>query len=264
MKRTDLGLLSAVVYHVYKFTKSFRPLSEGSEAGIEFEDHLRTSLAAAFTFDRISAQRDLGLGHGLASRSGIVHEIDLSARLGRDLFLFEMKYYTAREINKEMVMVFHQKVMDFYLENRQYLGPFRIHRLFVTNNAYVGVDVRQFCAGWGILLLDHHWYPPPICEIIVQAVREEILCYPQSRWTGPDGLSALGEQAADLTARMWRSLDTIVSPDYGIPDILNLNCRQIPPRIVTAEWIAEHARLVRQIEFLKEQFHVWKGALRSV
>lgn len=258
MRLGDLDLPKQLVYHAHRFVRDFRPIAEGSEAGMEFEDRFRDTLAARIPFDLISSKRDMGLGQGLVSRSGLSHELDLISRLSTDFFTFELKHYAESQINKEMVMVFHQKVLDFYLENYAVLEQFTLHRLFVTRSAQIDVGIRQFCAAWGILLVDPHLLSLPICEIIVDAIHSETMQGVPPDWAQPEQLESLKERSADLTVKMWRGLDVILSLQAGLPDGLYLDLRHVPPAHETARWVAEQMQLSREVRELQARFIAWK------
>jgi len=134
MQLARLDPQSRIIYGVHKFLRGFHPSADGSAVGIEFEDHLRDRLSEQISFDLISSRHDLGLGQGLSTRSGLVHELDLITRQGSNLFIFELKHYAESQLNKEMVLVFNQKVIDYYLENYKTLSTLKVHRIFVTRS----------------------------------------------------------------------------------------------------------------------------------
>ena len=249
---------TAVAYHCYTTLRSFRPPGPGSIAGGAFEDHVRACLAAAYPAARLGGRHDLGLGAGLASRSGLAHELDLVLRLGSDLFVGELKYLPAGDLTKEMLMIFHGKVVDFYLEHSTTLDEYRLHRLILTAPRHIPLGLRRYAAGWGILLLDPLVLPPMIASLVVADIAAATAGPAASPWARPARFALLTAQAAALSARLWRPLHTIYQTLPALPAGLWLDRTAVPGATTTATWIAAQVRLAGQVRQLQAQYRAWQ------
>lgn len=260
MEINNLDPRCRVVYSVHRCLHSFHPAKQGTAVGVEFEDFLRDRLVREIPFDLISSRRDLGMGQGLTTRSGLSHELDLITRLGSYLFVFELKHYADTQLNKEMVLVFNQKVIDYYLENYKVLSSLKIYRIFVTRASFVNETIRQFCALWGILMVDREFYSPPICEIILKGIRDEVESRPLSltKWFNPDSFTNLEKRARVSSAKLWRDLGTVWDPQLRLPGRSFAGQEGMPPAYVTRRWVAQQQELSSQMVQLKEQFASWK------
>jgi hypothetical protein len=95
----------------------------------------------------------LDFGLGLSTPSGIRHEVDLVLTNGATLYAFEAKHYFGTEVTKDLLAVFNQKTLDFYLELLRRGLPVSMKRLFVARTAQFNYKVREFAWSWGIGLL---------------------------------------------------------------------------------------------------------------
>ncbi|OJV96065.1 MAG: hypothetical protein BGO39_03580 [Chloroflexi bacterium 54-19] len=264
MNIAELDPCGQVVYHLHRFIRTFRPVKNGGNVGSQFENRLRSSFSEKFSWDLLSAERDLGLGHGMESGSGLSHELDLVARLGVYLFIIELKYYTAGHISKEMVMVFNQKVHDFYLENYPQLSHLKIYRIFATRCGYVDESIRRFCAMWGILLIDNQLLTAPLCSILVESVREAV----QTRdftttstpsWANCAYLDRLSGTADGLSAKMWPDFNTIASLQLPFSSGQIARFGGLSPAFLTSRWVSHQQQLSKQVSRLQSQFLSWQN-----
>ena len=94
MQVNQLTSANRLVYATHKLVQTFQPTQKGSAVGLEFEDKLRAYITSSLTgCSLVSWRRDMGLGMGLTSNSGLSHELDLIVRIGTNLFVFELKHY---------------------------------------------------------------------------------------------------------------------------------------------------------------------------
>jgi hypothetical protein len=101
----------------------------------------------------ITGAGSLDFGLGLGTLSGVRHEVDLVMSSGTTLFAFEAKHYLATEVTKDMLAVFNQKTLDFYLELLRRGLPISMKRVFVARTNNYAFKVREFAWSWGIALL---------------------------------------------------------------------------------------------------------------
>jgi hypothetical protein len=108
-------------------------------------------------FRTISGAGSLDFGLGLSTASGIRHEVDLVLTNGATLYGFEAKHYFEAEVEKDLLAIFNQKTLDFYLELLRRGMPISMKRLFVARTARFNHKVREFAWSWGVGLLggDH-------------------------------------------------------------------------------------------------------------
>lgn len=104
-------------------------------------------------FKLITGAGTLDFGLGLVTASGIRHEIDLVFSNGTTLYAFEAKHYFDSEVSKDMLAVFNQKTLDFYLELLRKGLPISMKRVFVARTAMFNFKVREFAWSWGVALL---------------------------------------------------------------------------------------------------------------
>jgi hypothetical protein len=104
-------------------------------------------------FQPITGAGSLDFGLGLGTPSGIRHEVDLVLSSGTSLYVFEAKHYVATEITKDVLAVFNQKTLDFYLELLRRGLPISMKRVFVSRTDGYKLKVREFAWSWGLALL---------------------------------------------------------------------------------------------------------------
>ncbi len=163
----DLLLVSAI----HQFLTEFRSVAsytdlvgmphaafdrlDATERGRVFEAALGRYItrSTARRFQPITGAGSLDFGLGLGTPSGIRHEIDLVLSSGTTLYAFEAKHYTATEITKDLLAVFNQKTLDFYLELLRRGLPVSMKRVFVARTDSYKLKVREFAWSWGLALL---------------------------------------------------------------------------------------------------------------
>lgn len=163
----DLLLVSAIHEFLSEFRSvaSYMDLVEMSYASFErldatekgriFEVALGQYITrrVGWRFQRITGPGSLDFGLELGTPSGIRHELDLVLSSGTTLYAFEAKHYLATEITKDLLMVFNQKTLDFYLELLRRGLPVSMKRVFVARTDNYNFKVREFSWSWGLALL---------------------------------------------------------------------------------------------------------------
>jgi hypothetical protein len=158
--------------------KSFEERDRG------FERAFRHHMFEKFRPTAISSVHDLSFGAGLGTLSGLHHELDLLSRWDEQEWVFELKNGGGCEINKEMLMVFQEKTLDFYFANYGFLSSLRIMRGFLTGAGYVDDHIRAYCAAWGIVLIDNELFPLPALPALLAE---------KKRWLGRGELPGVEE-----------------------------------------------------------------------
>lgn len=162
-----------------------------------FESTFRNHFWEKFHPDAISTVHDLKFGAGLSTLSGLNHELDLLARWANQEWVFELKNGGGSEINKEMLMVFHEKILDFYLANYGFLSDLRIMRGFLTGAAYINDNLRAYCAAWGIVLIDNELLPIPALPTLLAE---------KKKWAAAGELANTDEEEIDQTENLAQEL----------------------------------------------------------
>jgi hypothetical protein len=161
VKLSSLGSDELILYLTKNYIKHFQADEmEGSQIGRAFEEGLYNVIQKYPNFTLISTSGDLRLGHELSTTSGIRHETDCVVSDGATLYVFELKHYFEGSITKEMLVVFNQKVLDFYLELLRLGRTCKIKRIFVTKSSRLVNFAREFAMSWGIGLVDNELLPP--------------------------------------------------------------------------------------------------------
>ena len=72
---------------------------------------------------------------------------------GATLYAFEAKHYFTTEVTKDLLAVFNQKTLDFYLELLRRGLPVSMKHVFVARTSHYNFKVREFAWSWGLALL---------------------------------------------------------------------------------------------------------------
>jgi hypothetical protein len=174
-----------------------------------FERIFRNHIWERFRPEAISSVHDLSFGAGLSTLSGLNHELDLLARWGDQEWVFELKNGGGSEINKEMLMVFHEKTLDFFLANYGFLSGLRIMRGFLTGAGHVNDYLRAYCAVWGIVLIDNELLPIPALPALL-AEKKSWVEQGELPGVDEDELNQAENQAHELVERACRPLGEII------------------------------------------------------
>ena len=165
-----------VIYHSLYYLRRVWPhmprTQEERDQGFErgFRKHIWCNLHP----EMLSTVHDLSFASGLTTITGLRHELDLIARWGNEEWVFELKNGGGTDINKEMLMVFNEKVLDFYMKNHGFLSSSRIMRSFLTGASRVEDAIRAYCAIWGIVLVDNEMLPIPLLPQALSEKRKQL------------------------------------------------------------------------------------------
>jgi hypothetical protein len=115
---------------------------------------------------------------GQRSASGFQHEVDGATRSLDCITHWELKHLTS-ELNKNELLVFNGKGMDFLFGSSQLYARVPIRR-FLLSGADVGDECRHYSVQWGIMLIEPRRLP---LALIYEAVARGETCglSPQDR-----------------------------------------------------------------------------------
>jgi hypothetical protein len=105
-----------------------------------------------------------------------------------------------------MVMIFHQKCLDYFIENTASLQSQALERVFLTNSSVMDVRIRQFCMLWGIHLVDKEWPPLSQCKLWLDAIETS---FQKTGGTHPD-LRSIGDDIAVIEDNCHTDLNQIL------------------------------------------------------
>jgi hypothetical protein len=167
IKLSDMTSDELLLYHSMSYARSFNDHhgAEGAGIGRKFEEDFYNYIAREPRFRLLSTSYDFGMGHELATTSGVRHETDAVLSDGLTLYVCELKHYFESQIDKNMLLIFNQKVIDFYLELVRKGIDIHIKRLFLTRNRRLDNFVREFAMSWGIGLVDGELWPPELLRL---------------------------------------------------------------------------------------------------
>ncbi len=128
---------------------------DSSEQGRVFEAALGRYIVRTTggRFQLISGAGALDFGLGLETPSGVRHEVDVVLSNGVMLYAFEAKHFLSNEVTKDMVAVFNQTTLDFYLDLLRRGLSVSMKRIFVAKTDEYKFKVREFAWSWGVSLL---------------------------------------------------------------------------------------------------------------
>ena len=124
-----------------------------------FEQRFRESCILNLQSWSVSEERELRLGAGLDTSSGVAHEVDLVARFENVTGILELKN-RGDEIGKNEVIVFYAKVLDYILANPT-LANGEITLGFLSRNEFEPRGLAA-CLGLGIHPIAPGIRPVPI------------------------------------------------------------------------------------------------------
>lgn len=179
---------------------------DATEKGRVFEESLGRFITKKVgrRFQVITAAGSLDFGLGLGTPSGIRHEVDLVITNGATLYAFEAKHYLETEITKDLLAVFNQKTLDFYLELLRRGQPVSLKRLFVARTNAFKFKVREFAWSWGIALLGSD-QPHPVW------LQNQLARWLDTRVASAD-LVENARVAVDLSLMAMRDLADLIAP----------------------------------------------------
>ncbi len=135
--------------HCYRFVnEDWQHLARDESADQGFEVRLRESCITKLTGWVVSQHRELNLGMGLITASGVLHEVDVVAQREPTVGILELKNRAEWPPEKNDVIVFFAKILDYLCLTpallRSYLLP-----IFISSYAFEQSGLAA-CLGLGI------------------------------------------------------------------------------------------------------------------
>ena len=137
-----------------------------------FEQGFRNSCISHLPSWSISAEREMRLGSGLETASGVLHEVDVIARGVELTAILELKNRTGRLPDKNDVIVFFSKVIDFLCANPS-LASENLCLVFLSSNSYEPAALAA-CLGLGIHPVGPEARPLPVLVNNAMIMESEI------------------------------------------------------------------------------------------
>lgn len=125
-----------------------------------FEKRFRESCVTKFTGWNISQERELHLGSGLDTASGVCHEVDIVAENPEVLIILELKNRQGCLPEKNDVIVFFAKIFDYLALNSALLLK-DICPIFISNSQFDQTGLSA-CLGLGIHPIAPELRPLPL------------------------------------------------------------------------------------------------------
>ena len=145
----------------YRFVAWEWPHAERIQVPDEgFEQRFRESCLRDLRNWSISPERELHLGAGLDTASGVAHEVDIVARHPELIAVMEMKNRSGALPGKNDVIVFFAKVFDYLAANPTFLSG-DVCLAFMSRNSFESSGLSA-CLGLGIHPVTPDLRPLPI------------------------------------------------------------------------------------------------------
>jgi hypothetical protein len=205
--------------HCYKFVESdWQHLPREALPDQGFELHFRRSSVMTLNGWQVSQEWELGLGSELGTASGVRHEIDVVARHPDVLVIAELKNRPGCPPDKNDVIVFFAKILDYLAHNPRVLLT-EVLPVFVSSCAFEEATLAA-CLGLGIHPVGPGLRPLPVLADSFQRIESEIaggLVLPETvtgQWEDAcAGLNRLGLGLSDawLAARCGYVSDQVIN-----------------------------------------------------
>ncbi len=160
-----------------------------------FEQRFRESCVKHLTEWNISQEREMHLGGGLDTASGVSHEVDIVARHPELTAILEMKNRQGFRPEKNDVIVFFAKILDYLVFNPPLLLK-EICLIFMSNTPFEESGLAA-CLGLGIHPVAPGLRPLPILVYNARCMDAELQ-------KGLALASDMGEQFQDFCAQLNR------------------------------------------------------------
>jgi hypothetical protein len=151
----------ALLRHCYRFVNEERqhlPRDESADQG--FEMRLRESCVTKLVGWVVSQHREMSLGLGLMTASGVLHEIDVVSQRAPVLGILELKNRPESPPEKNDVIVFFAKILDYLCLTPAVLRS-HVLPIFVSSHAFEHSGLAA-CLGLGIHPVAPQLRPLPI------------------------------------------------------------------------------------------------------
>lgn len=192
--------------HSYKFiNQDWQRLPKSSIPDQGFEEQFRVSCQNVLHGWKISQHREMQLGLGLDSASGVGHEVDIVAEHTDVLGVMELKNKHAAPPDKNDVIVFFAKLLD-YLALHPRLMQGEVCPVFMSNYAFEESGLAA-CLGLGIHPIAPNLRPLPILLRTLGMMQkvEEVVTVSAQNSQELDDLSALVASLGVSLENTWLS-----------------------------------------------------------
>jgi len=210
-----------------------------------FERSFREYIWSKLRPELISSYHDLSFAAGLSTLSGLTHELDLLARWENQEWVFELKNGGGSELSKEMLMVFNEKVLDFYFANYGFLSTSRIMRCLLTGAGWIQNNLRAYCAVWGIVLIDNELFPIPALPALFEQYKKYAMSGKLPGVEEGEITEAL-DQSIELVELACRPLGEIFELS-DLKEQLAVRIDHMPGGMSAIELVEHHRALCQQI-----------------
>ena len=126
-----------------------------------FEMRFRESCVRELQGSSVSGQREMELGRNLGTASGVLHEVDLVASLSGAMAVVEMKNRASSPPDKNDVIIFHAKVLDYLARNPR-LASEEVELVFMSSGSFDESSGLAACLGLGIHPVGANIRPLPV------------------------------------------------------------------------------------------------------
>lgn len=230
---------------IYNFVRGFRPTT--ADTGGDFEKGLRQLLESSGHIVNI-CPGELHFGREALTLTGLAHELDLGITDRRySQCIFELKYRQAGDLSKDDLLIFNQKVIDFYLSLARSEEPPDIYRVFITNMRGLDDGFRQFCYTWGIGLVEPTLYPLPALPFLFEWLLGQM---DEGRLSEIDGMLRQAEALRDCA---YQSLRDLMPRDPAVAMTMRLNLTLLHDSQQTARMLREHRFLDAQLRAMAKE-----------
>ena len=137
-----------------------------------FEQRFREKCIMQLKDWTISQEREMHLGSGLDTASGVLHEVDIVAQHANTYAIIEMKNRQSFPPEKNDVIVFFAKIIDYVALNPQ-LALKEIYPIFMSNTAFETSGLAA-CLGLGIHPIAPKLRPLPMLDNNAKMMEAEL------------------------------------------------------------------------------------------
>jgi hypothetical protein len=202
--------------------RTFIPSKKGSQAGIEFEDHLHARMEQEIHWQHCVGPNQMDFIIPLQSKTGITYEFD-GIYLGDDTFYFVEAKYLTTGVTREHITIFVHKLIDMVLGSATEIGARAIMPVFVSGLDLVDMAAYSAAISWGILLVTPSLVTP---HSIITRAQQQVPSPP---------LESLIKDCLLVNSHVWRSFQSILHCDVHNQNTFMIQSDHIFSTYVTAE-----------------------------
>lgn len=228
--------------------QAFQPsLLKGAAAGYAFEQALYHAILDAQSWRYATPPDQYDLGLPIHTKTGIRYEHDGMFADNTTLYIVEAKY-RERGPTRETVGIFVQKLLDTFLGSYDDIGHLLIKPVLVSGLHSIDAAAWRHAVAWGILLISPD-RPTPLA--ILRATEQSSVITPAHE--------QLTSDCRDLTTRLWRPFNTIVSRRDDSTMDFSLNASNIYGSDKTERILEQWSECLddaKRLKILARQVHV--------